>query len=445
MRKMGQPLCPGVLLLLITVLTPIYAWATDYYPATAGDGSNAGALERRDVNLPSGSPPEPVGRVINVAAFGVDLADNGLDDTDAVSAAIASAGDNCTLYFPKGVYNVRWVRKIEKATGLSIKGDGPTKSILKRMGPFWREGVAHTYENLRAGYATDCKILMIEDCRNMCIRDIGFDANGTPTFGGVGIKKPKRLNITNTRYVGSGEQPALFGKDRYAWCILGYEEGGRDIWFTDNVVEGLQVEMDGVDGVVVERNILKRSVKSPGIGFLSGNFSNPAKFARGYSNTNITIRKNYFTNSRNLSMAMVTFQLDPATNCHSVFRNIDILDNVFVYDIDSENGHAAIKLGAGDSSLTTRGNVFENFRIEGNRIYCKPEVNIGEKFNAYIWYNCWAGEHRLNRSVMRNNMLYTDADTKPLLGIGRSNQSIDLIVEDNYVRPYQSLPSALSH
>ncbi|MBN1853876.1 MAG: hypothetical protein JW829_14175, partial [Pirellulales bacterium] len=185
--------------------------------------------------------------------------------------------------------------------------------------------------------------------------------------------------------------------------------------------------------------------KSPGIGFLSGNFSNPAEFATGYSNTNIMIKNNYLTNSTNLSMGMVTFQLDPAANCHSVFRNIEIVDNVFVYDIDSENGHAAIKLGAGDSSLPTKGNVFENFRIEGNRVYRKPEVNVGEKFNAYIWYNCWAGEHRLNRSVIRSNVLYTDTETRPLLSIGHRDQSIDLIVEDNHVRPYQPPPGGLSH
>lgn len=191
MRKMQELTLPGVFLLLTILLTPIYSRAADYHLATTGDDSNAGTLEAWVVNPSSRSSPEPVGRVINVATFGVDLADNDVDDTGAVSAAIASAGDNCTLYFPKGVYNVRWVRKIEKVNSLSIKGDGPTESILKRMGPFWREGLTHTYKNLQASYATDCKILMIKDCRNMCIRDIGFNANGTPTFGGVGIQRPK--------------------------------------------------------------------------------------------------------------------------------------------------------------------------------------------------------------------------------------------------------------
>ncbi len=97
-----------------------------------------------------------------------------------------------------------------------------------------------------------------------------------------------------------------------------------------------------------------------------------------------------------LCMGMVTFQLDPSTNCGTRFHDVDIVDNVFVYDIDSTTGHCAIKLGTGDSSAKTKGNVFERFRIEGNRIYRSPRAKLKESFKAFIWYNCWAGEDRLN-------------------------------------------------
>ncbi len=46
-------------------------------------------------------------------------------------------------------------------------------------------GAERTWGNLRAAHSTDCKILRIKDCSDVCIRDLGFDANGTPTFGGV--------------------------------------------------------------------------------------------------------------------------------------------------------------------------------------------------------------------------------------------------------------------
>lgn len=336
------------------------------------------------VELPRGDPPQPAARRINVADFGASLADDERDDTPAVSAAIRAATNNSTLYFPAGTYNVKWVAEVKNFDGLSLQGDGPDRSVIKRMGPFWKPGAEPTWENLRANFATDSKLLRIEDCRNMCIRDLGFDANGTPTFGGIGIKRPQRLHIANTRSFDSREQPPLFGKDRFAWAIMGFAQGSEDIWFVDNVVEGLQTEMDGAIRVLVERSVFKRSVKSPGLGFLSGNFGKD-EFAQGFHNTHITVRRSYFTNSDNLSMGMVTFQLDPSTNCGTRFQDVDIVDNVFVYDIDSTTGHCAIKLGTGDSSAKTKGNVFERFRIEGNRIYRSPTAKLNESFRGFIW------------------------------------------------------------
>jgi len=141
-------------------------------------------------------------------------------------------------------------------------------------------------------------------------------------------------------------------------------------------------------------------------------------------------------------MGMVTFQLDPSTNCGTRFQDVDIVDNVFVYDIDSTTGHCAIKLGAGDSSAKTKGNVFERFRIEGNRIYRSPTARLNEPFKAFIWYNCWAGEDRLNHTVIRGNRLYADGPTKPLVVIQRNNQSVGLVEADNTVHPYAPPPRA---
>lgn len=394
----------------------------------------------RGPELPRGEPPQPAADRVNVADFGARPADDEHDDTPAVNAAIKAARHRTTLYFPAGVYNVRWVDEIKNFEGLSIQGDGPDKSVVKRMGPYWKSGQEQTFESLQKNYATDCKLLRIEDCRDMCIRDIGFDAHGTPTFGGVSIKRPSRLHITRTRCFDSKEQPPLFGKDRFGWIIHGFQPGAQDVWFVNNVVEGLQTEMDSTCRVLVERSVFKRSVKSPGLGFLSGNFSSKP-FDQGFHNTHITVRRNYFTNSADLSMGLVTFQLDPATNCDSRFQDVEVVDNVFVYDIDSPRGHCAIKLGVADSSAKTKGNLFERFRIERNRIYRSPKANVGEHFNAYVFFNTWAGEDRLNHTVIRGNQLFAEASAKPLVGIGRENQSAGLVVEGNSTHPYVDPPS----
>lgn len=398
------------------------------------------ALAAGGPELPRGEPPLPAAKRINVAEFGANLADDDRDDTPAVSAAIKAATNGSTLYFPAGTYNVRWAAPIEKLDGISLEGDGPDKSIVKRMGPYWKPGAEETWDNLRTNFATDCKILRIEDCSNLCIRNLSFDANGTPTFGGVGIKRAKRLHITNTRCFDSKEKLALFGKDRFGWIIMGYEQGSEDIWFTNNVVEGLQTEIDGATRVLVERSVFRRSVKSPGLGFLSGAFSKEPG-ATGFANTHITVRRNYFTNSDNLSMGMVTFQLDPSTNCNTRFQDVAVLDNVFVYNIDSTHPHVAIKLGTGDSSQKTKGNVFERFRIEGNRIYQNPAAKVEEKFPAYVWFNCGQGEERLSRTVIRGNRLYAEKAAKPMISISREKQSVELVMEDNTTHPYQEPPS----
>ena len=416
-------------------------WIRPLVLLAAGILAAGAAPAPRGPELPRGDPPRPAEKRINVAEHGADLVDNDHDDTAAVSAAVAAAQDDATLYFPAGTYNVRWVREIKGFHGLSLAGDGPTRSILKRMGPFWKEGAERTWDNLRANFATDSRILRIEDCRDMCIRDLGFDANGTPTFGGVGIKRARRLHITRTRAFDSREQPPLFGKDRFAWTVMGYEQGCEDIWFVDNVVEGLQTEMDGTLRVLVERSLFRRSVKSCGIGFLSGNFSRAEEFADGFHNTHITVRRNYLTSSGDLSMGMVAFQLDPSTNCNSRFQDIDIADNVFVYDVACPPGHCAIKLGTGDSSRKTKGNVFERFRIEGNRIYRHPKADIGGKFKAYLWYNCWAGEDRLNHTVARGNRLHADEAAPPMIAFQRENQSTGLVVEDNTTHPFEEPPA----
>ena len=100
------------------------------------------------VELPRGDPPRPAARRINVADFGASLADDERDDTPAVSAAIKAATNSSTLYFPAGTYNVKWVAEVKNFDGLSLQGDGPDRSVIKRMGPFWKPGAEQTSETI---------------------------------------------------------------------------------------------------------------------------------------------------------------------------------------------------------------------------------------------------------------------------------------------------------
>lgn len=155
-------------------------------------------------------------------------------------------------------------------------------------------------------------------------------------------------------------------------------------------------------------------------------------------------RGNGSTNSDHLSMGLITFQLDPSTNCNTRFQDVEIVDNVLVYDIDSSHGgHVAIKLGTGDSSQKTTGNVFERFRIETNRIYRRPQAKIDEKFSAYIWFNAYKGQERLNHTVIRRNRLFDDTSKKPLLLIDHDAERERRLVRGRQ-REY-GLPGAADH
>ncbi len=54
------------------------------------------------------------------------------------NAVIKAATDRCTLYFPASTYNLKWVDEIKGIDRLSLQGDRPNKSIIKRMGPYWK-------------------------------------------------------------------------------------------------------------------------------------------------------------------------------------------------------------------------------------------------------------------------------------------------------------------
>ena len=64
--------------------------------------------------------------------------------------------------------------------------------------------------------------------------------------------------------------------------------------------------------------------------------------------------------------------------------------------------------------------------------------------NAFIFFNTWAGEDRLNHTVIAGNRLFADAPAKPLLAIVRDNQSVGLVVRDNTSHPYEEPPKAMN-
>ena len=130
-----------------------------------------------------------------------------------------AATNNSTLYFPTGTYNVKWVADITnfkdfrcKATDRQIRHQTDGTVLETGRGTDMGESTCELRDGL--------EVAPHRELPKHVIRETGFDANGTPTFGGIGIKRPKRLHIANTHAFDSREQPPLFGKDRFAWAIF---------------------------------------------------------------------------------------------------------------------------------------------------------------------------------------------------------------------------------
>jgi hypothetical protein len=65
-----------------------------------------------------------------------------------------------------------------------------------------------------------------------------------------------------------------------------------------------------------------------------------------------------------------------------------------------------------------------------------------EQGSEDIWFNCWEGTFRLHRTTICGNRLYADDATKPLVKIGRQEESRELVVEANTVHAYTEPPAA---
>ncbi|GEO03936.1 hypothetical protein AAE02nite_16000 [Adhaeribacter aerolatus] len=134
--------------------------------------------------------PQWTTTVFNVKNYGAT--GNGYtDDTQAIRNAILAAKNSpgASVYFPTGVYMLS--SNLQAYNDLQLKGDGPTKSILK----------------CATTYSTAAMSMVFGSVQNFAITDLGFDGNNN--FRGT-LDKPIFLRgssdiyITNARFAFAG-------------------------------------------------------------------------------------------------------------------------------------------------------------------------------------------------------------------------------------------------
>jgi chitodextrinase len=283
-----------------------------------------------------------VAAVIDVTTYGA-IPNDSVDDSLAIQNAIDAAPANSTIYFPQGIYLLAGVQ-INNRSGLTLAGDGSTLTILKRHG---------TYP----------KIIESIGSTNILVTKLGFDVNGITSFGGFSFYNAKRITITKTHFFDSNKQ-AVGGNDRYSWVFGRGSVPSEDILISDNLIEDLQVEIDFGLRVRIEGNTVVRPVNTAGIGVFTINDNTTAQ--------DYTIQKNTIVDPV-VSAGGIVVHLDPPSSSYSTMKTVRILDNQIVYTkYISGNGASAIRMGTGNNSQATTGNLFDDILIQNNVIYKDP-------------------------------------------------------------------------
>jgi hypothetical protein len=234
---------------------------------------------------------------------------------------------------------------------------------------------------------------------DILVTQLGFDANGITAYGGFNFYDAKRITITKTHFFDGNKQPDG-GYDRYSWVFGRGSVPSEDILITDNLIEDLQVEIDFGLRVRIEGNTVVRPVATSGIGVFTINDNTAAQ--------EYMIQKNTIVDPV-VSAGGIVLHLDPPSSSYSTMKTFRILDNHIVYTKYIGGNHAsAIRLGTGDNSQATRGNVFDNIVIQNNVVYKDPATSYDfGAVEAIIFGNSSAvANFKFDNTNVSNNLIY---------------------------------------
>jgi hypothetical protein len=359
--------------------------------------------------------------VIDVTTYGA-IPNDSADDSSAIQNAIDAAPDNSTIYFPRGTYLLTGVR-LHNRSGLTLSGEGSTLSILKRS----------------AGYP---KMFESFGSTDILVTKLAFDANGITSFGGFNFYDAKRITITKTHFFDSDKQPVA-GYDRYSWVFGRGSVPSEDILISDNLIEDLQLEVDFGLRVRIEGNTVVRPVATAGIGVFTVNDYTPAQ--------EYTIQNNTIVDPV-VSAGGIVAHLDPPSSSYSTMKTFRILDNQVVYTkYVNGNGASAIRLGTGDSSQATVGNIFDDIVIQNNIIYKDPgsSYDFGDIYATIFGNSSATANFTFDNMSVSDNVIYYN-NQRGLLNVGILQKGVNYTESNNLTHSVSadvmppSVPTALT-
>ncbi len=272
--------------------------------------------------------PQP--RMIDVRALGA-RGDGVSDDTAAIQRAIDGAPKNAIIKFPEGIYPVSNLRVINRSD-LVFAGTG-RRSVIKR----------------KAGAE---RIATFDGASDIVITQLGFDANGVKSYGGVVFYAAKRLRIENNWFWDGAPKP-VDRTDRYSVVLGKGRAPSQDVQIVNNFIDDLQFEVNHARRVVIDGNVVRRAVKTAGIGVFT--------VGGGAVAEDFKIVNNKIVDPLG---AGISVGIDPPTDRHCRFTRISIANNQVIRTTTAGYG---IRIGTPDNSKPADGNVFEDLEIKNNR------------------------------------------------------------------------------
>jgi hypothetical protein len=268
--------------------------------------------------------------IVNVRDAGA-RGDGVADDTAAIQRAIDTATKDATIRFPTGVYLVSNLQ-IKNRSGLMFTGDG-RQSVIKQKAGAER-------------FAT------FDGSSDIVITQLGFDANGVKSYGGVVFYAAQRVRIESSWFWDSAPKP-IEGTDRYSVVFAKGTSPSQDVQIVNNVIDDLQLEVNHSRRVLIEGNVVNRAVKTAGIGIFTVGDNAIAEDYRIVNNKVVDPLG-----------AGISVGIDPPTDSNCLFRRITIAGN---HVIRTKTAGYGVRIGTPDNSKPSRGNRFENIEISNNR------------------------------------------------------------------------------
>jgi hypothetical protein len=269
-------------------------------------------------------------QVVNVRELGA-RGDGITDDTAAIQKSIDGAAKGQTILFPAGVYSVANLQ-IKNRSGLVFSGEG-RRSVIKQ----------------RAGAERIATFVGVAD---IVITQLGFDANGIKSYGGLVFYAAQRVRIENNWFWDGAPKP-VESTDRYSVVFGRGSAPSQDLQIVNNVIDDLQLEVNHARRVLIENNSITRAVKTAGIGiFTVGDYA----IAEDYQIVNNKIVDPLG--------AGISVGIDPPTDRQCRFTRITVANNQVIRTNTAGYG---LRIGTPDNSKATDRNIFELLEIKNNR------------------------------------------------------------------------------